>query len=323
MLKDKIERKIREIRSNIGAFVIDFNPRLSAMIGLTYYCQGSCRHCGMSLYKKNKRNELTTNEILGIIDQLFLIKTRYLWLFGGEPLLRNDIFDLINYAKKKSMRVFLDTNGYLLTSEVAEKLKKAGLTLVHISIDSPCPEEHNAWRGMENSFERAIEGAKSCVRENIFCSLSTCATRENIKNGDLKKIILLGKKLGLSRTRVLSPILIGRWFKDEERVLSRDEKKILRKFREFGPMWIEEEHCFVTLKKFFYISPYGEVQPCCYIPMTFGNIRKEPLNIILARMWKHPLFSMEKRECPMNNSDFRKKYFSDTSLNEKFPIDFN
>ncbi|MHA1376691.1 MAG: SPASM domain-containing protein, partial [Promethearchaeota archaeon] len=73
---------------------------------------------------------------------------------------------------------------------------------------------------------------------------------------------------------------------------------------------------------YFYISPYGDVQPCCFMPLTFGNIREEPLKTILERMWGHPMMceTWTKKECPMLNEEFRSKYIETIPRKAKLPF---
>jgi MoaA/NifB/PqqE/SkfB family radical SAM enzyme len=276
----------------------------------------------MAFYRKSREEEMNGNEIIELINRLPRSKIKEVYFFGGEPLLRNDIFKLINCARRRRFRTLLDTNGGLLNEEVVNKLRNAGLTRLGVSIDSPYPEIHDKLRGQQGLFERAIEGIKYCLDKKITCYFSTYATKENLKNGDLKKIILLGEKLGVSHVRVLSSILMGRWLDKEDFKLNQEERELLKSFRQFGFVFLEENSCNALRKKLFYISPYGEVQPCCYIPISFGNIKKEPLEKILKKMWKHPIFNTRiKEECPVNNEEFQKKYFSKITPSTKLPID--
>lgn len=303
------------------AYIHDF--RVTAMIGLTYFCQMSCPHCSMANYVKNKKEELSTDELMEIINRFPKSKIKGVYFFGGEPLLRNDVFELIKCAHKKRFATLLDSNGYLLTKEVAKKLKDAGLRIIGISIDNSDPQIHNRLRGKEDSFERAVEGIKNCLNEKINVYLDTYATKENLKNGDLKKIVSLGEKLGVSYVRILSPLPMGKWLGREDIKLNDQENQLLQTFHQFGFVYLEGDHCSPIRKRLFYMSPYGEVQPCCNIPFTFGNIRDEPLEKILKRMWKHPMFKMKIKECPVVNEKFQKKYFSKLTSSTKLPLDLS
>jgi len=196
------------------------------------------------------------------------------------------------------------------------------LERIGVSIDSPYSKIHNSLRGIENSFEKAIEGIKNCLAEKIYCYLSVYATKENLKNGDLKKIISLGKKMGVGGIKIIPSLPLGKWQNAKEIELNLQEKQLLRRFRQLGFIELENDWCPVFKKKLFYISPYGEIQPCCYLPFNFGNVRKEPLENILRRMWKHPMFNMKiKKECPVINKDFQNKYLSKITISTKLPLD--
>ncbi len=303
-------------------FVYRCDPRATAMIGVTYFCQCNCLHCAMANYPKDKERELSKNELIEIINKFPRNKIKGVYFFGGEPLLRNDIFELISSARKRGFRTILDTNACLLDQETAKKLKKAGLKIISVSIDSPYSQIHNALRKKKNLFEKAINGIKYCLTEKITCGLSTYATKENLKNGDLKKIISLGKKLGVNYIRILPPLPLGKWCNKREIELSDQENLLFEKFRQLGFVELEGDKCPTIKKRYFYISPYGEIQPCCYIPFSFGNIKRELMEKILKRMWKHPMLNMKiKKACLADNKEFQKKYFSQITPSTKLPIE--
>ncbi len=320
MITDKIRKIFWRFKALIGYAIYLCDCRFAVMIGLTYACQCDCLHCGMGIYEKSREKELSTDDVLKIINQLSKIKVKGVYFFGGEPLLRKDLVELIGLAHKRGLRTFLETNGYLLTEKMVGDLKGAGLNLISVSIDSSEPAKHDHLRGLEGLFERAITGIKNCREKGLRCRLSTHATKENLKNGDLKKIISLGEELGVNYIRILSPVLSGKWLRAEERKLNHQEKLQLKGFRKIGFVYLEEDYCQSKNKKFAFISPYGEVQPCCFIPFSFGNIKNEYLAKILKKMWNHQMFKMKINGCPMNNEKFREKYLSNLGPLTKFPI---
>lgn len=303
-------------------FAHRLDTRITVMIGLTYFCQCNCTHCGMGNYPKDKKEELGKTEIIEIIKGFSRRKIRTIHFFGGEPLLRNDIFDLINYAHKRGFITKIETNGFLLNREVVKKLKNSGLNLIGVSIDSPYPQIHDNLRGAEGLFNTAITGIKNCLEEKIWCYISTYATKENLKNGDLKKIISLGKELKVIAVRIISPLAVGRWSGRKNIQLNYREQELLNKVCQDDLAWLEDKHCTAMAKKRFYISPYGDIQPCPYVPLNFGNLRKEPLENILKRMWGHPVFKIKtKNECLINNTLFQQGYLPQiTSANPLLDI---
>ncbi|MFX0133117.1 MAG: radical SAM/SPASM domain-containing protein [Candidatus Hodarchaeota archaeon] len=298
------------------------------MFGITYECQLKCPHCCVGNYEKEKHRELSTEEIKDVLDQAsttFIVN-----FFGGEPTLRPDIMDLINYASKKSIFVFLDTNGILITKNFARQLKDNGLEMLYVSIDSPIPDKHDSLRGMEGLFETAVEAIKNALDVGIKCSLSTYITKENLSNGEFEKVIQMARDLGATGVRYLLPTPTGRWLYNLDVMLTpKEEKKVFEivEFpfvcRDFYFQNQSSSQCRgLSERAYLYISPYGDVQPCCFIPLSFGNVREEPLNKIVNRMWSHPMFrhSCINKECPMLNDDFRKKYIDSIPKGTKLPF---
>jgi MoaA/NifB/PqqE/SkfB family radical SAM enzyme len=140
----------------------------------------------------------------------------------------------------------------------------------------------------------------------------------------------MAKDLHATGVRYLLPTPAGRWLYNPEVVLSREEEKKVRKIAKFP--YVCRDFYFQNQNSsqcrgmsdhvYFYISPYGEVQPCCFIPLKFGNIREEPLNTILERMWSHSMFSegWVKEECPMISKEFRAKYIDTIPKGSKLPF---
>jgi MoaA/NifB/PqqE/SkfB family radical SAM enzyme len=238
--------------------------------------------------------------------------------------------ELIKYASERSVYVFCDTNGLKITKEYAQQLKDNGLEMLYVSIDSPYPEEHDKLRGVQGTFKRAIQAIKNAIDARLKVSLSTYITKENLKNGDFEKVIQLGRDLGANGVRYLLPTPAGRWLYHPEVALSREEERKVRKIVDFP--FVCRDFFFQTQTSsqcrglsdqvYFYISPYGDVQPCCFMPLTFGNIRDEPLKNILDKMWGHEMFSEDwaKKQCPMLNQDFRKKYIDSIPSGDKLPF---
>lgn len=101
--------------------------------------------------------ELTTEEGKGIISDLAGMNVPVLLFSGGEPLIREDIFELGEYAGSKGIRTVLSSNGTLITKNIASKIKETGFQYVGISVDG-LPATHNGFRNADNAFEMARQG---------------------------------------------------------------------------------------------------------------------------------------------------------------------
>ncbi|MDD5146017.1 MAG: radical SAM protein [Candidatus Pacebacteria bacterium] len=294
------------------------SPVFTVLIGLLYRCQCNCVHCAVADYSKSGK-ELTTAEVIKLMNQLPDVlkkstkeKKIHVQFTGGEPLLRKDLLILIKYAHQRSFEPQLNTNGLLLTETMVKKLKKAGLKKVAVSIDSSNDRIHDAARGVKGCFKSAIIGMKNCLRGGIKCCIGTCANNKSVNNGELEKIILLGKKIGVDYIRIIPSVLAGKW-QDKGQGLNKNNlwhlEKLKDSYKDF--VMFEGNLCGAYRKKSITISPYGDVLACPYIPITFGNIREESLTDILSRMFLHPIFKTKIRtgECFGNNQKIRKRYF--------------
>jgi len=94
---------------------------------VTRECNMKCSHCYINATEKKPVNELTTQEAKKLMDQIYQVSRPLLILSGGEPLLRSDIFELIEYGSKIGLKMGLGSNGSLIDFATAKKLKEVGI----------------------------------------------------------------------------------------------------------------------------------------------------------------------------------------------------
>lgn len=285
----------------------------------SYKCQCSCVHCGIALQRQKQKKELGYNEIMKLIDEVSRLGAKKLFFLGGEPLLVPELAGYISYARKKGLKTRIETNGRLLNERLVKKLKKAGLNSLGVSIDSPFETVHDQLRGVKGTFKKAIAGIRYCKKYKIDCYMTTYVTKKSLRNGEAKQTVALAKRLRVI-LRVLSPVLVGRWLNRKDLALSCEDISLLRNLLKKDKIHWENElidskelpfFCSAMNKLSFFISPYGDIQPCIYVPVSFGNIKQEPLGKIIKKMWSSRIFSKLKygkyRSCPFNNKAFVKK----------------
>ena len=145
----------------------------------TRTCNLRCVHCYAHSDARRYEGELTTDEAKAMIDDLAAFGSPVLLFSGGEPCLREDLVELMAYAKGKGMRVVISTNGTLITPEAARQYAEVGLSYVGVSIDGASPETHDAFRGMPGSFERAMEGIRNAREAGIKVGLRMTINKRN------------------------------------------------------------------------------------------------------------------------------------------------
>lgn len=287
----------------------------SVLLSITDKCQCKCRHCGVVGEPVNGGVELTPGEINDVIRQLSYLGVKKVIFFGGEPLLVPELAKYIADAKQYGLEARLDTNGLLLSKEKARELKEAGLDSAGISIDSAEEAKHDASRGVKGVFKKAMEAIANAKQCSLNVFISTYATKEKLANGDIASIVFLAKQQGV-KLRILSPICSGRWSKKVGVSLGAEDIDRLRSFLKKNKVYWEIEDiddrkapfiCRCLTKDLFYISAIGELQPCCYIQSSFGNVRSAKIKTILRRMWRSDLFSavVDVIDCPANSKELR------------------
>ena len=160
---------------------------------LTRACMLACKHCRAKAQKKRHPDELTTEEAYKVVDQLREFGEPYplLVITGGDPLMRDDVFDIIEYASKSGIRTAIAFSGTkLATKQRLEKLKEAGVARIAISLDGSTSEIHDYFRGVTGTFETSLEILEMAKEIGISRQINTTVTTFNML--DLPNIMRIG-----------------------------------------------------------------------------------------------------------------------------------
>lgn len=163
---------------------------------VTLQCNLSCKHCYASARYSTHPEELSTGKAKELIDDLHEFGVPVLIFSGGEPLMRDDLFELISYANERGMRTVLSTNGTLLTRENAIKLMDVYLDYVGVSIDG-LEDVNDEFRGQKGAFQRALQGIRNCINVGLKTGLRYTITQCNA--GEMEDLINLLKREGVNR----------------------------------------------------------------------------------------------------------------------------
>jgi mycofactocin radical SAM maturase len=169
---------------------------------LTYACNLSCVHCLSSSGRRDPR-ELSTGECQAVIDELERMQVFYVNIGGGEPTVRPDFWDLVDYATQHHVGVKFSTNGVKITPEVAARLAGSDYVDVQISLDGATAEVNDAVRG-PGSYATALRAMTNLAAAGFRgFKISVVVTRQNVRQLDEFKAIAdrFGAQLRLTRLR--------------------------------------------------------------------------------------------------------------------------
>lgn len=268
----------------------------------TNKCNLKCSHCYRDSGEEIQ-GELNTEEAKRLIDQIAKANFKIMIFSGGEPLMREDIFELISYASKVGLRPVLGTNGTLISKEAAQRLKEAGISAIGISLDSLDSRKHNNFRGHEAAFKNTIYAMKNCRETGIRFQVHTTVMDWN--KDEIISLTDFSVAMGAAAHHIFFLVPTGRGKDIEDELLNSKEYEelltsIMRKQDEVdieikptcAPQFVRiaeklginsrfKRGCIAGIN-YCIINPKGEVQACAYLMQTAGNVREKAFDEI----WK-------------------------------------
>ncbi len=297
------------------------NANLAPALRLLFWettaaCNLACAHCRrLDETVQHRPDQLTTGQASDMLRSLPEAGGgKPIVVFsGGEPLMREDLFELAGVATKAELPIALATNGTMVNDELAGRIVDAGFRRTSISFDGPDAATHDALRGIDGSFDAAVRGLNCLCERGMSVQINTTITQHNHRK--LDETYELALKLGADALHLFMLVPVGCGMKlDEDIMLSdgeyeralnwihdrSDEQRIHLKatcaphyFRikqqragreqtsrtTSGGMHAETKGCLAGQAVCF-VSHTGEVFPCGYLPMSSGNVKQTPLPTI-------------------------------------------
>ncbi len=263
-------------------------------------CNFSCQHC---YSRSDTGDELDADILCGCIEKVARAGVLSVNFGGGEPLLRRDLPEIASCAARAGLRVSMNSNGFLLDREKARQLKEAGFSKVGISIDSHLPEQHDRFRGMPGSHERALNALTALREAGIRTSISTVICTFNHEHID--ELIALAEEFGAEQLNFHNFKCSGLGFanRDELDLSPAQWKefyvKALREKRKERSLDISLDDPIIASlgmrdttsmvkgsvcgKLSLNIKTNGDITPCGFIPIVVGNIVTDDLR----EVWKN------------------------------------
>jgi mycofactocin radical SAM maturase len=218
---------------------------------LTYACNLACVHCLSSSGRRDPR-ELTTAECIGVVDELRRMQVFYVNIGGGEPMLRKDFFDIVEYATTHQVGVKFSTNGTYLDRRAAQRLAAMDYLDVQISLDGATADVNDAVRG-NGSYASAVAAMEHLAEAGMGpFKISLVVTRHNVSQ--LDDYVALADRYGAQlRVTRLRPAGRGADTWNELRPSNDQQRQLYH--------WLMDRPNVLTGDSFFHLSAFGEALP--------------------------------------------------------------
>ncbi|MEB2837371.1 MAG: TIGR04053 family radical SAM/SPASM domain-containing protein [Desulfurococcales archaeon] len=193
-----------------GGWPLDEKPIL-VFWETTKACLLKCKHCRAQAITEPLPGELSTREAMALVDQVLEFGRPYpiLVLTGGDPLMRGDFWEIVEYASSQGLRVAVAPSVTpLLTREAVARMARSGVRAASLSLDSPYPEVHDSIRGVEGTWKRTVEAIRWFREEGISVQVNTVVMRDTVEGlADMVKLLL---DLGVGTWEVFYLVPTGR-----------------------------------------------------------------------------------------------------------------
>jgi len=310
---------------------MDFTPYLISW-NITRRCNLRCSHCYLNASELAGEGELSTQEALRVIDEIASLNPHtMLILTGGEPLLREDVFELARYSSNRGLTVVIGTNGTTLDEGIVARMLEAGVKGVGISLDSAEPIYHDRFRGLPGAWERTDRGVDILRRQGLEFQIQVTVTKGNLQ--EIPHVIEYACQRGAKAANIFFLVCTGRGQEMTDITPSQYEevlRYIVKAEKDYEGRMMVRARCaphFLRVAQginpessvlkgatsgciagthYLRITPEGDVTPCPYMPVKVGNVRDKGLSEIwwgseVFHVLRNPKFNGKCKDCEFND----------------------
>ncbi len=198
-------------------------PPVTVTFVITRECNLRCKHCYSSATDSPHPEELSTGEAKRVIEDIAASGVRMLIFDGGEPLMRLDIYELVDFTRESGLYPLMITNATRLSSEAAKKLIKAGIIALAISVHGATARIHDSFTGIEGSWNRTLLGIQNAHAAGIPFQINTCLHHDNVNQID--KIMDRANEWGAIAIEFSDYLPIGKGKENPELMLTPDMRQ--------------------------------------------------------------------------------------------------
>lgn len=315
--RDKPLLLLRTLRNYAALAATGGRPRLRYVdLAVTYRCNFDCVHCSASRLGDPARREMTVEDYRRLGDDLAAAGVLVVQITGGEPVLRPDLEAILTALGPDRFFISMGTNARLLDRARLASLRRAGLDNLCVSIDDWDEAEHDRWRGEEGTHRRALEVIDLAAELDLRVMVFWVATHQNVRGRGFEELIEYTRRKG-ALLLVGWAVPTGNWNANQEVLLTPDDLDYLEQ--------VHERHLHVRTdfeanylhfgcgagKEKLYVTAYGDVVPCAFVHIRFGNVFEKPIEEIRRTAMRIDWFRDYNGLClAANDREFQARHLS-------------
>ena len=327
---EKFRKFYKDVKSNGGK--IGTNLRVLELV-YSNTCNFKCQHCSTRApLGENSAHLMPMSKVASLADEADELGI-FEWNMHGGELLTNaeKLFELIKAIKPERFYVFLTSNGFLLTEQIAKRLADAGVNRVSVSIDSFNPKVHDSFRGVQGAHEHALKALQYVKDAGMDAFMNITVGHFNAFSDDVEQLCKYSFEQGY-QTFINIAIPSGNWQGHLDVVVDDNDRKHLIELRKkFGNIHRDLWNPFdrtgegvlgcQTMSK-LYVTPSGDIFPCSFMHIKIGNVYKQSLKEIIDYGYSIKYFRDYHEKCLCGEDlNFIKKYMVDKKMSVMCPLD--
>ena len=293
---------------------------------IDFACNLRCKHCFAETLKDDSRRKMTIDEYVRVARQAMKLGCVNFSFQGGEPLVFRNLGEIIAACQPWCNVISVATNGTLLTDENLDRLRDYGVDILTVSLDSAIASEHDKFRGMDGTYAEVLRGISRAREKGFKITIGTVVTHQTLHSKGLSRLIEMTTSQKIITILIL-PVPAGNWDANLDILLDAADMAYINRLTarsrylrtdfqaNFGPVGCG------AAKEILYLTPYGDVLPCPFFHITFGNVREDSVETIRRRMLALPRLRVYHDKCLVSEDrEFIGKYLSRTFGAERTPI---
>lgn len=292
---------LRLVKTFLGILLFKKKPLRYVDFAIGYSCNLKCEHCFATALVNNKRSTLMPSQYKPIVEQAMKLGAVNFSFQGGEPTMYNSLVDIVMNSHPERNLISITTNGTLLDEEKIKRLKKAGVDILTISLDSAIAQEHDRFRGVTGTFQKTMNTIKLALKNGLNVTIGAVVSHENIKTKGLTDLIELAHDLNVIIFLALA-VSVGQWKNKDIMLTDNDREYLYSLLKKYPLLRTDFEANYIhwgcgAVKEILYITPYGDVLPCPFLHFSLGNVFDESLSSIRDKAMKNEIFDHYHHLC--------------------------